>query len=140
MQDSDRLKRKLRNLKKDEERMVCGLLGVQQISFPLIWNQYFDLNGSNRSKAKYTFNDLKKMSQDEFDEVVNDYFFSILEYFCRIRNHNICPILNIPNDSDISVIKKRFRELAKTMHPDAGGSQEDFIQLYEVYEQLMNNR
>lgn len=34
-------------------------------------------------------------------------------------------------------VKERYRHLAKKMHPDAGGSQEDFILLTEVTEKAM---
>lgn len=34
-------------------------------------------------------------------------------------------------------IKERFRQLAKTMHPDVGGSEEDFIKLKEASEEAM---
>lgn len=138
MDNSDRIKRIIRGLKKEEERMICGILGIDVVSFPLIWNTYFDLKKPYKGRAKYTLDDLIKMSHSEFEEVINEYFSSILERFCKQRDDIICPILNIPMNSDISVIKKRFRELAKTMHPDTGGSHEDFLALYEVYEKLIN--
>ncbi|MDQ7095971.1 J domain-containing protein [Desulfosporosinus sp. PR] len=34
-------------------------------------------------------------------------------------------------------IKERFRQLAKTLHPDAGGTEEDFMRLKDASEQAM---
>ena len=41
----------------------------------------------------------------------------------------------IPTSSED--VKERFRQLAKTMHPDAGGSQEDFHKLKDASEKAM---
>lgn len=34
-------------------------------------------------------------------------------------------------------VKERYRQLAKTMHPDAGGTEEDFVRLTTATEQAM---
>jgi len=39
---------------------------------------------------------------------------------------------------DAQTIKERYRELARSAHPDAGGSQEAFSQLVEAYEVCLN--
>jgi DnaJ-class molecular chaperone len=36
-------------------------------------------------------------------------------------------------------VKKRFRELAKKMHPDTGGTHEGFIALSQAYENFIKN-
>ncbi|HBV87049.1 MAG TPA: hypothetical protein DEF42_10450 [Desulfosporosinus sp.] len=41
----------------------------------------------------------------------------------------------IPNGQED--IKERFRQLAKTMHPDVGGTEEDFIKLKDASEKAM---
>ena len=38
----------------------------------------------------------------------------------------------------ISDIKKHFRELSKKYHPDKGGTDEQFRELYNEYEYLIN--
>ena len=43
MMDADRLKRFLRELKKKEVRMTCGLLGVECVSMSYVWDSFFDL-------------------------------------------------------------------------------------------------
>lgn len=45
-------------------------------------------------------------------------------------------ILGIPQDSDLSTIKKAFRKLAKVHHPDKGGDEEMFKKIQEAYEKL----
>lgn len=34
-------------------------------------------------------------------------------------------------------VKERFRQMAKTMHPDVGGTKEDFIKLKDASEKAM---
>jgi curved DNA-binding protein CbpA len=40
----------------------------------------------------------------------------------------------------METVKKKFRELAKEMHPDTGGSIEEFLALYEAYELFKRKR
>lgn len=46
-------------------------------------------------------------------------------------------VLKIKPDADKSEIELSYRHLAKTMHPDAGGSSELFSQLRESFDQAM---
>lgn len=138
--NADKIKRIIRNLKKEEIRMMCGLLKVDTVSFPLVWNQFFELKEPYKGKAKYNLDELIKMSDIEFEQVINDYFNSILKLFYKQEDSiGLYPILNIPRNSDMETVKKHFRELAKKMHPDTGGSHEDFIALYKVYEDFIKN-
>lgn len=138
--DPDKVKRIIRNLKKEEIRMICGLLGIDTVSFPLVWNQYFDLKEPYRGKAKYNLNQLIKMSEIEFEKVINDYFNSILnQIYSQEKLIEIYPIFNLPLDSDMDTIKKHFRELSKKMHPDTGGSHEEFIALSQAYDNFIKN-
>ena len=140
MSDIDRMKRFIRNLKREEERMICGILHIDEVACPLIWNQFFDLKKPYKSKAKYNIDRLLEMGESEFEEVINEYFSSIVEYFFKQNACSLYPIFNLPENSDIYTVKKRFRELAKTMHPDTGGSHEEFLALYEVYDEFMKNK
>jgi hypothetical protein len=47
--------------------------------------------------------------------------------------------LNLPDDGDLtaSQINAAFRQLAKTSHPDAGGSNENYIRLTEARDALL---
>ncbi len=47
--------------------------------------------------------------------------------------------MNLPDDGDLtaSQINAAFRQLAKTSHPDAGGSNENYIRLTEARDALL---
>jgi hypothetical protein len=49
--------------------------------------------------------------------------------------------LNLPDDGDLtaSQINAAFRQLAKTSHPDAGGSNENYIRLTEARDALLES-
>lgn len=49
-------------------------------------------------------------------------------------------ILGVPRDADTDAIKKAFRKLARTAHPDAGGDEEKFKQINEAYEVLSDEK
>jgi hypothetical protein len=46
-------------------------------------------------------------------------------------------LLNIPSTATEQQVKDRFKQLAKTSHPDVGGSREQWLQLQEAYDQAM---
>ena len=78
------------------------------------------------------------MSEIEFEKVIKDYFSSILnQIYSQEKLIEIYPIFNLPLNSDMDTVKSRFRELAKKMHPDTGGSHEEFIALSQAYENIM---
>lgn len=137
--NTDKIKRTIRNLKKEETRMICDLLKIDTVSFPLVWDQYFELKKPYKGKAKYTLDELIVMSKIEFEQVIDDYFNSILKLYKKEDFIDLYPILNIPRNSDMETVKRRFRELAKKMHPDTGGSHEDFITLSQAYENFIKN-
>jgi DnaJ-class molecular chaperone len=80
------------------------------------------------------------MSDAEFEEVVDEYFFEIVDRLNYHVQHVLHPVLKLPINSDMETVKKKFRELAKEMHPDTGGSIEEFLALYEAYELFKRKR
>ena len=140
MMDADRLKRFLRELKKKEVRMTCGLLGVECVSMSYVWDSFFDLKKPYKKGARYTLDELLFMSDEEFEEVVDEYFFEIVDRLNYHVQHVLHPVLKLPINSDMETVKKKFRELAKEMHPDTGGSIEEFLALYEAYELFKRKR
>src|SRR5262245_4528920 len=46
-------------------------------------------------------------------------------------------ILGVPADATPDEIRRRYRELAKVCHPDAGGDPAAFIRLQQAYEALL---
>ena len=49
-------------------------------------------------------------------------------------------VLGIRQDAPTLVVKAAYRALAKTAHPDAGGTAEQWKKIKEAYEQIMNER
>ncbi len=45
-------------------------------------------------------------------------------------------VLGLDDDTDLPALKRRFRELARTRHPDRGGDEADFQRLHAAYEAL----
>ena len=85
------------------------------------------------------------MSREEYRRVAEEfltlvycrYFRDTGEIDIRIYDPEILSRLGLPYDADLAAVKKRFRELAKKYHPDAGGDPEDFIALAEDYRELV---
>ena len=139
----DALKQKLRKLKQLERKLRFN--GAKNASVRLIWESFFNLQGENRGKAKYSLNDLAVMTHDEYKAVVDEYFAFV--YFELYKENGIlCPQngydpailtrLGLTVFADEQDIKKRFRELAKKYHPDTGGDGASFIKLMEDYKRL----
>lgn len=144
----DDLKRKLRNLKKLEIRIRSGnagnYAGMPQ-NKPLVWEEFFDVNGNGGSRARYTLKDLAAASKEEYKNIIAEYFFGVYYRFYMengIVNLNfydpeILRWMGLPPDAGFDDIKKRFRELAKKYHPDTGGDGSRFIELMENYKKLV---
>lgn len=49
-------------------------------------------------------------------------------------------ILSLPEGTELALVKKRFRELAKVHHPDVGGDVRVFQQLQDAYQSILDNR
>lgn len=49
-------------------------------------------------------------------------------------------ILGVRADADPDEIRRRYRELAKVCHPDAGGDPASFIRLQQAFKQLLEQR
>lgn len=49
-------------------------------------------------------------------------------------------ILGVSRDADANTIKKAFRKLARTHHPDAGGDEAKFKEINEAYEVLSDDK
>lgn len=145
------LKQKIRNLKKLELRIrygysfdtVCKQTVTKQIeSLPLIWKDFFGTSNINGKKSKYSFELLEDMTKDEIKKVFDEFWFHL--YIRLYQEKGIAMVefhqpellnyLDLPLDADNHLIKKRFRELCKRLHPDVGGDKEKFIELMEVIE------
>jgi hypothetical protein len=136
------VKRRLRELKQIE-RKVRSTNG-QDAQRALVWDAFFDLRETGRTKAKYSLRDLADMDREEYRRAVAAYWAAV--YFELFRETGFSGGINrdpgallqlgLPTDADEAAVKRRFRELAKTYHPDAGGDTEEFIRLMEAYRKL----
>ena len=86
------------------------------------------------------------MTKDEFKDVISEYFYYV--YFsCYKENElqdysiidtEILMQLGLPIYADDVEIKRKFREFAKTYHPDNGGDSSKFIEIMEKYKNFKN--
>jgi len=92
----------------------------------------------NRPDEKYF------MSREELRAVFDDYFAFVYYQYYRERgmaldtafDPRLLAQIGLPPQASADDIKRRFRELAKKYHPDAGGDSAHFIELMDVYSRL----
>jgi len=145
LDDMDNLKRRIRKLK-HLEKTIRSKNNLSD-DIPLVWDKFFDLQNCDNNKVLYTLPKLVNMSQETYKEVV-DAFFARVYYEVyglkgligevTIYDHGLLAQLDLSPIADEAAVKKRFRELAKECHPDAGGDHERFIALMGIYRQLIN--
>ncbi len=153
----DELKRKIRNLKKLERKLRFGNRSEQTDGSeirseparlpPLIWDAYFDLHETCTRKVKYPLSLLESMDRDAFRAAIQDYFHHM--YRCMAEENGYpedglydpasLEWLGLDYTADSTEIKKRFRALAKKLHPDHGGDNEQFIELLDIYRRLVGD-
>ena len=149
----DEIKRKLRELKKLEMKLRSSNFDLQKNSknslreaenTELVWNKFFDLKNEAGKNVKYSIMELSEMTKDEFKDVITEYFYYVYYSFYKesgltdfsIIDIEILTQLGFPIYADNIEIKKKFRELAKTYHPDNGGDSAKFIEIMKQYNNL----
>ncbi len=147
------LKRRIRQLKSLEQKLLYGenstpgnskKHGPSMGKIPLLWDEYFDLSGKGQRKVRYSLKELLSLDREAYRSVVNEFLFQVYYRSCQdkgLANYNLYDPellrqLGLPYDADDCAVKKRFRELAKQYHPDAGGEGEEFIRLMELYQSM----
>lgn len=147
-QCTDEIKRKLRDLKKQEIRIRFINTGKGPDVPPrakLVWDEMFSLRPEGGAKATYGLNQLAVMDKPEFKQVIGEFFFQVYYQYYRengmvdiaLYDRQLLGHLGLPPDAGYADIKKRFRELAKKYHPDTGGDYHKFIELMEDYRSLL---
>jgi len=139
----DDIKRRVRKLKQLERKIRYN--GENVTGAGLVWDEYFDLHAVPTGKAKYVLAELAVMSREEYKEIVDDYFARV--YYAYYLENGIISVnmyspatlakLELPFNAGELDIKKRFRELAKEYHPDTGGDAAKFIELMQIYKELI---
>ncbi|MPN02731.1 hypothetical protein SDC9_149947 [bioreactor metagenome] len=143
--DVDKLKRKLRELKKVEAKIrfehVSGTTPKKYV-----WDEYFSTKSINELTVKYPIWKLLKFDKQALKEAFEEYFYSVyfrkykdigLE-FDEIQDPSVLSYFGLAPGASVDDIKKRFRELAKKYHPDCGGSSEKMIEVLDAYHRLLN--
>lgn len=141
----DELKRKLRELKKVEDRIRFGLY-TTAVKKKYVWDEYFSTKSINDLTVKYPIWKLLKLDKQALKEVFEEYFYSIYfqKYkdeglsFDEIQDPSILSYFGLAPGASIDEIKNKFRELAKKYHPDHGGSNEKMAEVLEQYHKLIN--
>lgn len=143
--DVDKLKQKLRELKKFENKIRFEHCS-DTTSKKYVWDNYFSTKSINDPKVKYSIHKLLNLNKEELKEIFEEFFYSI--YFSRYRDiglnfdeihdPNVLYYFGLTPGASVDDIKKKFRELAKKYHPDCGGNSDKMIELLDAYHKLMN--
>ena len=137
------VKRRVRKLKHSEK--VIRFKDNPNPGAALVWDGFFDLHDTPTGNARYNLAELSMMQRDEYKRVVAE-FYALVYYRFYLENDiisvnmyspSLLAQLGLPHSAEERDIKKRFRVLAKTYHPDTGGDASKFIELMQVYEQLL---
>lgn len=141
--NNDELKHKLRELKSFEKKIRFeGYEAVDGRKY--LWFEFFSTKENSNENVKYPLEKLSRMNSDEIKEVFDEFFFDLYYLYYRENGYifeefydpKLLSSLGLKPTSTKTEIKARFRELAKTYHPDHGGDSEMFIGLMETYRKL----
>ena len=137
------LKRRVRKLKRFEKAIRFN--GEENPDASYVWDRYFDLHKVPTGKAKHTLDMLASMNREDYRILIDEFFAYVYYELYKEKgitetvthDPSLLAELNLPFNADTIEVKKRFRELAKEHHPDAGGKPEKFIELMKIYEELL---
>jgi hypothetical protein len=143
--DVDKLKHKLRELKKVEDK-VRFENSSNTTSKKYVWDDYFSTKSINNLMVKYPIWKLLQFDKQALKEAFEEYFYSVYfqKYkdigldFDEIKDPSVLYYFGLAPGASVEDIKKKFRELAKKHHPDCGGSSEKMIEVLDAYHRLIN--
>jgi hypothetical protein len=149
----DQLKRKLKELRQTEIAIRFKHRQVPPANEELVWGEFFSAkaasagngNGAPR-QVRYPLDALEQMTREQQSEVFSDYIcFVYFQYYKEMgipfesgRGYDpqLLALMGLGPQATGDDVKKRFRELARKYHPDAGGDNRQFIALMDVYNKL----
>jgi hypothetical protein len=143
--DVDKLKHKLRELKKVEGKIRFEHIS-DTTSQKYVWDEYFSTKSINDLNVKYPIWKLINFDKQTLKEAFEEYFYSVYfrKYkdigldFDEIQDPGVLNYFGLALGASVDDIKKKFRELAKKYHPDCGGSSEKMIEVLDAYHRLLN--
>lgn len=110
----------------------------------LVWNKFFDIqnNSNKKQKSHYTLSELEYMDKESLKQVIEEFWFYVYYQIYEEKgmpmfetvNPDLLAYLDLPLNANITIVKKRFRELCKKYHPDCSGNSAKFIELMEMAE------
>ena len=140
--NADALKKTLRELKKMECCIRFGGAPAPRDAV-LVWSRFFTAREGDTRNVKYPFSVLLKMEKQRIKDSIADFYLEVYILYYRENgiggrffDSELLSKLQLPPDSGIEDVKKRFRALAKKTHPDCGGDSAQFIELMETYRRL----
>lgn len=103
--------------------------------------------GGTAGGRRYSMRELEGMTGLELRDVMSEYWYQVFYDLYggawkageeRAQNPEFLAFLGLPYDAEEKEVRKRFRELAKQLHPDAGGTEDKFRELMDMAEQYRN--
>jgi DnaJ-domain-containing protein 1 len=142
--DIDDLKKKLRQLKKFENRTRFG---GQEPFAPTVWETFFNAKHPDDQRVKYSLNRLAQMDKAQLKAVVDEFFFSVYYQagkengysFDNVYDPEMLRLLELSPYASKADVKSRFRELAKLYHPDQGGDAGKMVELLDIYKGIIKD-
>ncbi|MCL4506538.1 MAG: J domain-containing protein [Chloroflexi bacterium] len=142
----DQLKRKLKDLRQTEIAIRFRNRPAPQNYAGLVWNEFFSLKPRAAGAVRYSLEALEELDHAQLKEIFSDYICFVYFQYCRENgialesgrgyDPHLLALMGLPPQAGGDEVRKRFRELARKYHPDAGGQSSQFIALMDVYHQL----
>ena len=145
----DQLKHKLKELRQTEIAIRFKHRETLPAPKDMVWGQFFTARTTGAGvpcPARYPLEMLETLTREQLSEVFSDYICFV--YFQHYKETGIpfesgrgydpqlLALMGLGPFATSEDVKKRFRELARKYHPDAGGDNGQFAALMDVYNKL----
>jgi len=97
----------------------------EDASLEILSEKYFYLDKEN-------YHRLNKETAESFINGTWELFYRYEEYLESLK------ILGLHKNTDKNTVKKKFRNLVKSLHPDSGGDEKEFIKINNAYKTIIN--